>query len=744
MGIFSRKKKTTITGIVQPMLEAKDFVYSSKQAINEWIWDSGKSLGVNLDDKDIADYIIDYHDRTLPRQFNRLYNYTKKPNKYIFGLPTSAISMQPENDLLNQASKHIKNSYTNQTVNILHTYVGDKDYYITAWERLVKDFGYDSGDNSIGLFSGINGTKSYLYDGVLHITQRSVDEYQELVNPSLALSFHKCFDRPLDITRQQTPHQIYHKEFMAIEYVFGDDIHACFAIDLSDVNPEIKTGQVIPKEQDYVYLTYQADDSYHWFVYVYGSGLIPSIDTAINAKVTAGEYYPRLYTRLNQIDMVNTHESQKKKDTQKAFKKLGLNIADITKQLYKSIGESNYGDVRAMFIFMGIPINSIGGDNILAEYCHRYFKRLLDLSDKVTTNTSVVRAVGGLQAVADNYSTQIIRYDGIEFEELSTNVIDGDITIKPKTYATYKSDINGLVTHNITYAESQSKAYRISIINLSVTTSIGGYSFTKFGFDKELVIPLDRVLIRELSNKEKEYVMHRSLHITILHVKVTKQKWYETLGFKLLITAIAIAITYVSGGTATPTMASFLKAVAVGTAKAIALNMAVTLALKVAVEAGIIDPKTAVILGAIASIAIGLYGANGFDFSKILTATNVMKVVNASFNAYGKILQMQAQDSLKQIQQLQLDYTNQQAYINQAQKLLDTKVFDLNQEMLRSGFIPTVNLFETPEMFYSRHYNYDVIGLTHGLISNFVDGSLANKQVYVIRDEPVENVLLIE
>ncbi|MFB6349844.1 hypothetical protein ACFBZI_10475, partial [Moraxella sp. ZJ142] len=59
---------------------------------------------------------------------------------------------------------------------------------------------------------------------------------------------------------------------------------------------------------------------------------------------------------------------------------------------------------------------------------------------------------------------------------------------------------------------------------------------------------------------------------------------------------------------------------------------------------------------------------------------------------------------------------------------------------------PQINLFETPEMMYARHNNFNVIGISHGLISHLSDGLYTKRQpIQEVRDitQEVEDVLLI-
>ena len=234
------------------------------------------------------------------------------------------------------------------------------------------------------------------------------------------------------------------------------------------------------------------------------------------------------------------------------------------------------------------------------------------------------------------------------------------------------------------------------------------------------------------------------MSINLLHVKVVKKKWYQTAIFQAVLFVVGVVITVMTSGAAANGVLAVAKAIAVAVVKGAILTLAVQVAIKLAVKAGL-SPTHVAIIAFVATIIAGAYGNSGFDFSKILTAPNMMQALNASFGYYQKMLAVQIQDIQKQMNDIFLEYQDKAQRLKETQKLLDTKVFEIHHELLRSSYTPQVNLFETVEMFYSRHNSYNVIEMSHGLITNYVDGSLNQKKgLYYSETQNVEDVLLIQ
>ena len=182
-------------------------------------------------------------------------------------------------------------------------------------------------------------------------------------------------------------------------------------------------------------------------------------------------------------------------------------------------------------------------------------------------------------------------------------------------------------------------------------------------------------------------------------------------------------------------------------ATSLAVSVAIDKVIDFAVKIGIISPKVASIIKLVVQLTMIAKGA-GWDYSKILTAPNLMKAVNLSFDYYNKKKAWEMQEVQKQQNEHNRMHQSRMEALAEKQKMADLGVAsDPSLYLNMPSFAPSVDLFETPEMMYARHYNFNVVKVSHGLISNLAD-NLTYRQVnrvQQVRDitQEIEDVLLI-
>lgn len=742
MGLFSGKRRTTVKAVAQRMLSDDNFKYGTQQAVSRWIWENG-GKPFSLENNQLSDYLYEASKSGLPKRWDKLYRYARKPDRYIFGLPTSHLSEFRLSDIKEAVSDYLAHDGIREK-DIYATWFSDKDFYMTAWLILVNQYGYDSQTNELTLLSEEKGTPCYLYDGYLTVSERTHADYENIGfdNRGLSFSWGEIPNaREKDTSREQTTYQVTTEDGFVISYVYGNK-EETLSLNLSFVNPIISEEEDTPDEYQYVYAIYTKEDKYYFFEYTFGSGEIIEIDTAIRIGESFGEYYPKIYLRINQKDVVTSTDKLYKEHLKKSLRYIDQDAEVLTEQLKDSIGD-NYNDVRGMYIFLGARINESNEDSAVAEYCFRYFKRLHDLNS----------GKGVSQIIADNVSEHTLYCSQIVYTRKQGKLTDvSKFTMQKGTEELTEENSNvyrktkDAYYHELIYQLNETEYESLKCYELLIDIKISGYSYTHTREDSDLIIPIDRALVKELSQKEKELLFHKSLHLQLLLVKVTKQKWYETSIFRVTVAVVGVALSVVFAPAGAGVLAT-LQATAINAVKAMAIAYAVNKVLDLAVKAGLIDLKTATILSMVASIVLSAHHAN-FDMSKILTAPNIMKNINNAFDTYNKLMMIEIQDTQKKMVEFNLLVKDREKQLLKAQKLLDTKVFDLDLELLKSNYSPNVDLFESVEMFYSRHHSFNVIGLSHGLISEFVDGTLQPKPNLLLPasqsvDEIMLDVLLV-
>lgn len=732
MGLFSRKKTTTVKAVAQRMLSDENFKYGTQQAVARWLWENS---GISLDKTNLSEYLLEASKSGLPKRWDRLYTYAKKPNKYVFGLPTSHLSEYNPLDIKESLSDYLAREGVRES-DIYSVWISDKDFYMSAWFILLNQYGYDSQTNELTSLSNQLGYPCYLVDGYLMVNANTFAEYESFDNKGLSFAWGEIpTSRVADTARLQTDFVQGTEDCFIVSYV-GNGSTQTLKLELSFVNPVVSAGSLIPEEHRYIYSIYLKNGKYHFFEYIYGSGGIPELDNLVRVGQAFGDYYPKLYFRIDQKDVITGTDTTRKEHLKKALKYIDQDAKALTEQLQKGIGE-HYGDVRGLYLFLGVRINEADQDSAIAEYCYRYFKRLYDLFGGNTVS----------QIIEDNVSKQDLYCSKMVWQRKAGKITEvGDYSLKtgiePQTNDNKNIYIDNKDSyyHELIYQVNETEYESLKCYELFITIRMSGYSAVHTRAESDLIIPLDRALVKELSQKEKELLIHKSLHIQILLVKITKQKWYETSLFKIAVAIVGVVLSVVFAPAGTGFMA-VLQQTAINALKAVAISYVINKALALAVKAGLIDLKTATVLSFVATIAVSAYQMN-WDMSKILTAPNIMKVVNGAFDSYGKLMMIEIQDTQKKMAEHDLLIKDRQKQLAKAQKLLDTKVFDMDMELLKSNYTPSVNLFETVEMFYSRHHNFNVVELSHGLIHHFVEGSLRPNQLQPMQLQSVDEVML--
>jgi len=394
---------------------------------------------------------------------------------------------------------------------------------------------------------------------------------------------------------------------------------------------------------------------------------------------------------------------------------------------------------------------------MVAEYFFKYFERLYRKSTPINESNPYIRQ-GLIQRIKDKEYHQILRFSQIERGTTKgrASFSDGRLLeqgdyvvqkLKEVNFAGSGIRLAFKTYHRICYQISDTEYISITVRDLTLINEFSGYSTSASGDDVQLVIPLDRLLIKTLSPREKELIFNKALRVQISLVKVVKQKWYQRGAFKVVLAVIAIVISYFSAGSGSAFSAKLL-AMAYGTAVSVAVSMAIQILVKIAIKLGL-DPKIAGIIAFIGAIIASMRGAN-FNMSQAFNAYNVMKAINVALDVYNKMLQMNLQKIQKEMQQFKDYVKSQDERLKQAQAMLNTGIIPLDLELLISPYNALyINLGETPDEFYNRTMMVDVTYITQNIASYFVENTTALpnfnqlKRLGMRDDNDIESILLV-
>lgn len=713
MGWFDPKVTTTVKSLSMRMLDDSAFKPSAQQAVAHWLYDTDP-LSDMFSRPKLNNYLEEYANNSLPKQYDKLYRFAKRQDKYIFGTPSGSVIKDPKKALINQV-------LTEQNISsdeVIASQVSGTDGLYTALLYL-QELGYDSKNNTLNLEQH-NWTADSITIGLDANNYR--EENKETINIiglPLDINLTKNNQLTLALSRKETKQ------------------------DNQDEQETIKLNKTIQltitaTKQDHIYIAYKRQGRLYYIDHVIDTNSYGVFDV----QSVIGDYYPRVYFKVNQVDIVEHTDALYKKHTKNALRKVNMPLEGVTKQLQSGIGE-NYKDVRSLFMYMGARLKEVI-QPIIAKYLFHYIDRLY----QITQDKEFI------QVIEDNICKQTLIVKGIkrqvkqgQFNNLANNHYGGSYSkgrdaivmvdiqqVIPKIPSVFKV----VKQENGQYIE-----YSIDDIRLII--EVAGFSATHTLGDDELVIPVDKLLVKTLSPKEQEWLLHKCLHIHMLLVNEQKQKWWETNLFKAVMFAVGVALT-VAFPPAGAGMTALIKAVAIASLKSIAVGVFTQTLVDTLVATGVVDAKTGVILVTLANVAYAGFAGGGFSFTNLTTAPNMMRMTNGAFDAYGKILAIDTQEVQKKYLQFEEKNKERQAKLKDTQRLLDTGVFTPSQELLKSSYRPQVDLFDTPELFYSRHFNYNVVGITLGSVSNFVAMRLNDKTSNIIpanTDETIHTPLYL-
>ena len=742
MGIFSSKKKTNVFIATQRMLEDTEFHSSKDYAMKEILF-SDKHL-------DFVETITNYQNNSMPRKFKRIQAFAKAPDGYVFGLPTTAKLADKKKSLTDLLVAYLS-TQEGSPVSLIYNVLGDKDFTHYAWLKLVSNYGYNGKTNELTTLSAQKGTPCYLDTGKIIYSERSDKEYEIIrINNGglLGFDYGQCFNRAKDM-RKIGSYEVGTTDKFVFSYQYKNAsgvVTESITVDMTDVNPLPKTEKywdndshsyetrtIYENEPDFIQAAYLVNGEVKFYTYQYLSGNL-ALDNNIDFDDGMGTYFPRLYLRIDKKDMVDSQDAKYKAHTKKFCRALGLDLEDITKQIKEGIGD-NLGNTRDIYISLVARPNQDMNDQIIAKYLYNYFEDLykasvkeygdykrrpisLDVSDNVasqsvTCNGILKRVNTGVAKNKDNVLLKKGEYCITRFLDLDTND-DG----KLNAFAIFKRGW----AHSFIYQITDDKYISINVYNLESKANVKGHTATVSNDSDELFVPLDIRVVNELSQKDKEYLFHKCLHVQITLLKVTKVKWYQKGVFKIVLSVVGLAISILAPGPGTSLGVALIN-MAVGAAVGFAISLIMNLVIKLAIKLGM-RPELAAALATLIEVGIAIY-SKGTKLGNFLKADTLMQQLNMAFGNYQRAVNLKLQQIQSEISKLNKYYSDKEKQLKELKEALLSHNIPLSLDTLMeketTRTYDEVNLGESPEDFYNRTMFYDITDVDIEFINNFAE-----------------------
>ncbi len=517
----------------------------------------------------------------------------------------------------------------------------------------------------------------------------------------------------------------------------------------SSTTDELNDIQV--PDKTYLMAAYTYDNAgtteIEYITYVKGSGLIPEFEDVIEFTAATGEFFPRLYARLDGINLTHLPTTDPRyKSSKKMAKRLGIEWKGWVEQLHEAI--QDVGDVKQLFMTLAAPVNT--SDAVTCEYLYRYFSKLYD--EQPTAPVGYVPPLGtafnqkkGLSLrIADEAYAHHVEFNSIGFDTVTGNI--GVVGTYSSTYVPetrvrvhkgllYRYVTSAVAYHSIKWQDTETTYKEVRVYSLSSAHIFSGGGTSAGGSSENLIIPLDRSVLPKMRTAEIEILFAKCLHLFINIFKIIKEKWYQRGIFKVVMAVVAIVIAVVTVGAGAP-LSAYILAAAYAVGVGFAISMVIQLAAKVLVKLGVGGDLLAIFVVVVAVVAIAM-GGDGAQILDI-TAKTVLRAVNVAFQLSSQMSALELQETAKAMDAFQAQAKSKWQLIEEAEKLLEGGGVPLSLDVLMADLRSKVliRLGESPAAFLSRSIGISNPGvLGYEMLSGYVDNALTLPDTYTMLNQ---------
>lgn len=740
MGLFSKKKKVSVSTTVMRMVEDDQLPHSAKVGVLRGI----------LKDSGVAENLVESLAESPGLKVHRMYDYARR--HYTNGLPKgTAIDAGDSTDIIHGFLE----AQLQRPVTLDYCYYMSLNASHVGWQVLYGQYGYDAVSNEIRELSAVQGVPVYLKDMVAVYTQEAFDTADpgsldpvgppatSGYTPERAGTLSRTLSRYLKPSRYQVD-PLATQTVVKVAYVFEVTVSGT-------VNGVVRSWQelregelVIPvddevDESDFYQAMYRYTDDagserVEFWTYEDGSGEYPEIDGIFLGDYSeAGSYFPFVYFRYGSQDL--THQSFRDTDEYRTSKRT-LQYLGID---YAALGESisanpDIGSVTQAFTLLAASAET--SSPVEQRYLYEYF-RLLHLAsagnDDPYTFSRPGRAIkiqDRRLAVGFNYTALSRRRHAGKVNSPSgyssgsaSEIVTESYQLSPRERGTRMVPLPYLYYRK---QVSDSHYDEIRVYNPYMVYYIAGKYLTVGGIgSKNLLVPLDKAISDNLPATLREELYLRSLHLVFNTFQITYTKWYQSGWFKIVMIVVAVAIVVFTGGTGAGLVAAFkagLAAFAWAVASMVVEALVVQVAFKLIAKA--VGPELTLLVALVAA-AYGMYrGVQAGGLSESVTAQRLLKastgLIDAASNENTLRLASAYNKDLAEFELLRDRHTEE---MKRWEKLLEHNSLIDPFEFV--GMEPLTVFGETPGDYFNRTVHAGNVGVRSlDSISYFVDISL--------------------
>lgn len=541
---------------------------------------------------------------------------------------------------------------------------------------------------------------------------------------------------PATVGTNQTVTQITHTETFTFDFL--DYIPSAVVTPPSEADEPpitISGSEDFVQEYDYIHACYTyvvgAVTHIAYLTYQHGSGTISALDDLFEMSASTGEFYPRLYARLNSQSLPETlsTSSDEYKSSKKLAKLMGIDWIDWSAQLHSSIAD--IADVRQIFLMIAAPMNT--SDPVIIEYQYRYWTKIFDeLTTNVTTGAlaGTGARTGKVLEIKDTQYTNYIGFNAVNVTTVTGTI--GAVGTYNTEYANARMDYIGthyapstgrgafymggvalIPAHHVyRYQDSLTTYKEVQVFGAVSTHSFAGYSTSAVGTEENLIIPLDKSALPHMTSNEKELLFNKCFYLVINLTKVIKTKWYQTSAFKALMVVVTVVIAVLSGS-----LVDSLVKLATDLVIGALINTIITELIKTEIISGKFAASVAVV-----AFVLGVRSGSADVKLLNLTAVQLMNVSMIAFQITTKIYEFQYQKLQQEASAFSAEAQEKQAALDKAKELLGNPPIPLELELLVSNDRSKVfiTLGESPDDYMAKG-SMNIIETLQGFVSNYVE-----------------------
>lgn len=763
MGLFSTKKKTVVQTSVSRMIEDSDIKSTQQSAVVEYVLQSTTQVDSDIATMSLPDRLMQAHANSIVAKMDKFYRYAKS-GQYYYGLPKASVVL-PNANALTSKVKDILDAEYQADVTVEYALIGEPNHLHMAWVELIKQFLYNPETNELERLSALQGTPCYLDDLVVHYSKDTVTRVEDADYFRQYGIAATAGYTPIREANQDAEHSLsvedaaLSSDFARVTYgrmVGGKYTTETLDVDLSDyvvsydtdnlegMNETTGLASPLSSEDDYVMgcCTYtQSGKTYRkYFTYIYGSGAYPTLDDLYDTNESTGQYYPRIYARLDNTDLAadTLSDTEAYKSSVKAAKRLDLNWSEWVGQLHDNVEDT--GNVQQAFVCLALPAHS--KDPLIHEYMYGYFKKLYDSSETMRIDAvSKYETIsveyrenqakqGASIVIEDEAFKQILNYSAIGSRYIQGKVAEvGEYAYKHGTAVIgttrlgFISRTNTKTYHAYQYQVSETTYREVRVYGLSFTENVrGGNNTVSTGTSENLLVPIDKVMASEFSLRDRELLYSKGLHIVFNTLQVVKTKWYQSSVFKVVMFIAAVVMSVFTGG-----QSLTLYAVAMAALNAVVIGLALSALAKLAVKLGV-DIKIITVVAVIAMAYAGYLSINNVKGVFDVSAKTLLNASNQALNFTQKIAEVEVANLNKDMSEFESAAKAKEDAMKEVQGMLSSPELigsDLFMDKQIYTPNPLLNLYQSPNDYYTRTVHTGNPGAAcYDLLSGYVDQAL--------------------